>query len=329
MRRFLAGLLYLFMGLPLALSGLLLFAVQPWALERDFYKKAVDDPRLSSLLSAPGIGADMDKVLVLGESSFDGPALVSALQPRLPLGELRSTGKAFIDAAFDDLEGRRTAPSVDLRPLKKAFSAVAPAIGQSYAAGIPASSLALPPGDYSARPAGQSESQAGREAAKALEAALAKLPDSVPVDFPEVVGPGTEKELTTASLGRAALGTSLLAAALIAAFATLGGGGIWMILARAGSMVGWPSAIVLALGAILAIPGASILEKALPPEARLALSSLPATELRGWLGGLLGTISRSFFVTGLVGASLAGLLSSLKRIGRPVEDGEDDEGREE
>jgi len=53
MRKVLANLLFIFLGLPLALSALMLISVRPWALDRDAYKRFVEDDRLYAALQAP------------------------------------------------------------------------------------------------------------------------------------------------------------------------------------------------------------------------------------------------------------------------------------
>ena len=53
MRKFLSSFLYLFLGLPLALSTLFLISARPWALDRETYRRFVEDDRLYAALRSP------------------------------------------------------------------------------------------------------------------------------------------------------------------------------------------------------------------------------------------------------------------------------------
>ncbi|MDP3179535.1 MAG: hypothetical protein Q8M76_16615, partial [Spirochaetaceae bacterium] len=63
MRKFLSTLLYVVLGLPLAMSALFLFAVRPWALDRELYKKIVTDDRLYAAIAAPELARGLPERL--------------------------------------------------------------------------------------------------------------------------------------------------------------------------------------------------------------------------------------------------------------------------
>ena len=121
-----------------------------------------------------------------------------------------------------------------------------------------------------------------------------------------------------ASFDRLATTGVAAGAALLLGLGFLGGGGLGRCLARSGKYLIYPSALVLAAGIALSIPGAPIaLKVAAYVQASADLSFLQA--LGGWLGSWLGVAARSFFVVGLSGLSLGALIASVRRILEPRE----------
>lgn len=335
MRRGLANLLFLFLGLPLALSSLLLVSARPWALDRETYRRWVEDDRLYSALQAPEIASRAPETIELQAAGqklvFDGPALTAAAQKDLPWPAIKATAAKATDAVLDAVEGRSPGGRVelDLRPLKAALVAAAPAAGRDYAAALAAR------GGDAALASGGGDAAAGtalvpaKGAAGVLAQAARELPDeavSEPLGQRQMrraerslpVGVLSRGEaLTQAALDRATWSMLAASALLLTGLAALGGRDLASRLERAGKYLMPPSVIVLALGAILAIPGGLILQNVLPAEARAMLEGQAGAQLRAYLASALGPIARDFFLTGLVGASLGGLLGQARRIIEP------------
>ena len=324
MKRFFSKLLFIFLGLPLVLSSVMLLSVRPWALDRDFYKHLINDDRLYAILRSSDMAKDADARMELGGSVFAGPELLAALQKRIPETELKALGNQAVDRAIDLAEGKaRGGLELDLKPLKAALKKAAPGTVDDYLRAIPETKETLKPGDLTARPA----SIPLPLLAKSAEAALVNAADAIPdkTGDPNATirvesGVGLAGQ---AALNRATATATALAALLVAGLATMGGGGLAAILARAGRMIGGPSAFAIILGALFWLPGASFLEKLLPPEARTLLSTEAVAALRAYFASALGTMAKSFFLTGLIGASLGGLLGSAKKILQPKEIEED------
>lgn len=314
MRRFFSKLLYVFFGLPLIFSSLMLLSVRPWAMDRDYYKSIVTDDKLYEAILSPELAKEAELRMELGKAVFNGPALMAAVQENLPRKEIQALGVELVDDMVDLVEGKaRGGPELDLRPLKAALEKATPEIAGDYVRALPETKDSLQPGDLTARPASLSPAQAEKAAGAALREATASLPEvwkgeNVKIDL------GPSGLFGQAALNRAALTTTALSLALVAGLAAMGGGGLALILSRAGGMLIGPSALILALGGVLFIPGASILANNLPDEARVFLSSGSGAAFRGYLASVLGVMARGFFLTGLIGVSAGGFLKSTKRF---------------
>jgi hypothetical protein len=326
MRRFLANILFLFLGLPLALSALMLISVRPWALDRETYKRLVADDRLYTALEAPALAARAPDTIRLGPGTFDGPALTAAAQKNLPLREIKSTASLAVDRAMDALEKGRPGAGfeIDLQPLKAALKSRSAALARDYAAALAAGKARDP-----SRPL-----SGPGELAKDIGAAVDALPDAARAPVPPASrlsirgpggpmgilsrGPGLGGDgLSQALLNRMTATSAAVSALLLAGLAVLGGNGALARLSRAGRYLLLPSILVLGLGVVLAIPGGLILQNVLPHELRGMLAGAGGAELRAYLSAALGPIARGFFLTGLVGASVGGVLAQSRRIALP------------
>ena len=328
MRRILANILFVFVGLPLALSALMLISVRPWALDREIYKRFVEDDRLYTALQAPEISVRAPAIIKLGAATFDGPALAAAVQKNLPTALIKSTASGAVDSAMDALVGRGSGGrlEIDLKPLKAALKSKTAEVTREYAA-------ALAAGRSSGAASGAPRAALSPPAALglALPMAIAALPDKavattalaskfVRLGLPlgaVAKGPSIGgRTLTQALLNRMTATTAAMSALLLAGLGALGGSGALSRLSRAGRYLFIPSVLVLALGAVLAIPGGLILNT-LPLELRGMLAGAGGTALRAYLESALGPIARGFFITGLVGASVGAVLAQAKRLAEP------------
>ena len=328
MRRFLANILFIFIGLPLALSALFLVSARPWALDRATYKRFVEDDRLYAALQAPEIASRAPATIELrpagGASAvtLDGKALTATVQKDLPWPEIKSTASRAVDAALDAAQGKTPGGilRLDIRPLKASLKARSPAVARDYPAALAQAGC----------PA--SEAQKPALLALALNSQIDALPDTVMADPASLSAPKSAfgglpvgvlsrypGGLSQALLNRATARTIALSALLIAGLGALGGTGLVSRLSRAGKYLLIPSVVVLGVGVVLAIPGGLILQNLLPEEARGMLMGQGGAQLRAYLASALGPIARSFFITGLVGASVGGVLASAKRFGEPKE----------
>jgi hypothetical protein len=336
MRRFLASVLFLFVGLPAVLSALFLVSVRPWALDRETYKRFVEDDRLYTALQAPEMAVRAPDTIELslqgqgGKAVFDGSSLVKAAQKNLPWPVIKSTASNGVDAILDAIEGKSQPGGfeIDLKPLKAALKAKSAAAARDYEAALAAETKAgsAASGTIQAKP----ELIAG-----ALAASTAEIPDTLKADPSKLSAPrrampigllsrGTSlapggEALTQALLNRMTATSLAISALLIAGLGALGGTNLVTRLSRAGKYLFIPSLIVLAVGAVLAIPGGLILQNLLPREASVMLEGAGGAQLRDYLAQALGPIARSFFITGLVGASVGGVLSSSKKFSVPKE----------
>jgi hypothetical protein len=334
MRRFLANVLFLFVGLPLTLSALFLISARPWALDRDTYKRFVEDDRLYAALQAPEMASRAPATIELRPAglpplTLDGPALTTAAQKDLPWPEIKRTASRSVDAVLDAVEGRAPggAAAIDLRQLKAALKARSPAAARDYLAALAAAG----------RPAPAAQ---GPILAAALGLAVDAVPDTAKLDPASLPAPrpgllpmmrpglrgmplgilsrGPEA-LSQAVLNRMTATTAALSALLIAGLGALGGTGLVSRLSRAGRYLLLPSIVVLGVGVLLAIPGGLILQNVLPAEARAMVAGQAGAQLRAYLASALGPIARSFFITGLVGASVGGVLASSRKFTEPKE----------
>jgi hypothetical protein len=323
MRKTLANLLFLFIGLPVTLSALLLISVRPWALDREVYKRFVQDDRLYTALQDPGIVSEMPANFELrpasgaaGEAvSIDVRALASAAQKDLPWPAIKSTGTSAVDAAFDAIEGKTAggAISLSLKELKASVKNSLPAISRDYLAAAKGATL-----------------PAGAASQAKVTALLGSYVDLAP-DLVQATPPSASMRtrvsgipigvmsraggLTQAILNQMTASTAAISALLIAGLGALGGTSLVSRLSRAGRYLLIPSIVVFGLGVALAIPAGLILQNLLPAGLREMIAGPAGAIFRAYLVSALGPIAQTFFVSGLVGVSLGGVLASAKRFG--------------
>ncbi len=325
MRRFLSGILYLAVGLPITLSALLVFAVKPWVSDKDFYKKALTDDRLYALVSDPLSWKNVDPIIVQDGYRIDTRALASGLQKKLPVPELKDLAGRAVDELFDALG---PAPSdhtvdLDLRPLKRRMALAIPDIARGYIAALPVKEGTPGTSDLSFRPSSISVPAAEKLTRSAFEKVLASIPDSLaePVRTPNVPKTGRIGiiRFNPLSAAPAATGLAFAASLIIAALSFLGSSRGAERLRRAGKYIMIPSVLVMLAGALLYLPGAPALRALLPPEMAQILSSANGATLSAYLASIFGPLAQSLFLTGLVGSSIGGALISSRRIIEPKE----------
>ncbi len=327
MRKFLANVLYIFMGLPLALSALMLLSVRPWALDRETYKRFVLDDRLYAALASPEAAARAPEVIEIDGASLDGKALVAAVQKNIPVAAVKAAGAGAIDSVMDGaLSASAESASIDFKELKAALKGASPAVARDYVAALPVESLPPSATDLTYRPAAVGQKAASEAMAKTLASSLDRaIPDTalVPMseDRPSGAMPAANraKIMSQAFLNRTSVVTALFSGLFLLGLGALGSSTWGGRLARAGKYVLIPSIFVLGIGAVIAIPGGLILQNLMPREAIEVFRGEAGNQLRAYLSSSLGPIAKSFFITGLVGASVGGLLVSMRRIVEPKE----------
>lgn len=320
MRRALSGLLYVFLGLPVALSALLTLSVRPWALDRGFYDRAIEDERLWTALRSPEALKGAPESVEINGYLFSGPALYGAFQRHLPEAELKALGRGAVEDILGALETRRPPTPLDLRPLKARLSRDREALAADYFAALPAGT---PSSDSDLRT--RAPTAAGTALVRSGSQALGSLVDAIPDEASPQIRVESGRSLvvfgpesTKTVLDRLARDSALAGGALLLGLGFLGGGGVGRSLSRTGRFLILPSALVLAAGLALSIPGAPLFIQALE-QIRPAPELGFLKSLGGWLGSWLGVAARSFFVVGLSGLSLGALLASLRRIFEPRE----------
>jgi hypothetical protein len=295
--------------------ALFVLSVRPWAMDRDFYTRAVTDDRLYALMKAPELAQDAEKKMMFQDYIFHGPSLVSSIQKNLPEAELKALGIDTINQVMDALEGKRSGQlRVNLVPLKMELQASLGPMAAEYARSLPRLAQLPAPKDYSAIADDKSVSQLTAETETVLRGLVQTIPDTAVSEGSIHISGSFNTSLGQAALNRTAWTLSLLAIGTIIGLAFLGGGSMATILSRAGGMVGFPSVVVLIFGAVLALPGARIVQQLLPPQAQSVMGKEFGDQLRAYLSTILGPMSQGFFLTGVVGASLGALLKSYKRF---------------
>ncbi|HUX41280.1 MAG TPA: hypothetical protein VMV83_08970 [Rectinemataceae bacterium] len=320
MRRFLSGILYLLIGLPITFSGLLALSLRPWAFDKTFYSRAIDDERLWTALRSPtALKGAPDKVEI-GGFTFSGPALYSALQRHLPEAALKSFATDAVDSLISVSDEGKPAAALDLRPLKSTLTRDSAAIAADYFADLPKGDRRGVLTDFRTQPPGTSSASLAKQGSEAFASVIATIPDSVnpKIQSGSIILGDPHRVSPKASLDRLATTGLAASAALLLGLGFLGGGGIGRSLARTGKFLIIPSALVLAAGIALSIPGAPIvLSIAAKAQATSDLGFLQA--IGGWLSSWLGVAARSFFIVGLSGISIGALLASVRRILEPRE----------
>ncbi|MEI6874945.1 MAG: hypothetical protein WCL50_07425 [Spirochaetota bacterium] len=320
MRRPIAGLLYLVLGLPFALSALLALSARPWVLDRDFYKKALTDEGLYTMLRSPEARKGIDEKIVIGGFIFSGPSLAATLQKHLPEAAMKKVATGAVDSTIDLLgRGGGGEAAIDIRPLKEGLKLEATALVADYLAALPDSPLPLPANDLSFHPVGIAPASLQKSAMAVFISVIDGIPDSTRLPAPRLSrGLDSRPIFGQAALDSFAWLGSGFSFLLLIGLGFLGGGGARKSLVRSGRMMILPSAIVLAIGALLSLPGAPLIQL-LPAEATAMVGSGLVEACRSWAASVLGTAARSFFVVGLVGVSIGGLLASLRRLFEPSE----------
>lgn len=324
MRKFLSVIGYITLGLPLALSVLLAFSVRPWALDRSFYKDALNDERLYTALRSPELPASVDKILTIDGIKVDGPALVAAAQKSLPVTELKALSNEAVDKGFDYLEGRTRGERLvlDMKPLKAAITAQSHKIATDYASALAVRAETPAPGDFSFRPASLPLNRAITAAEGEVKTEVAQAPEGVvwpPKDKAASQGLIEGKALSIHSIDMGIASLSAITLLLIGGLSVLGARGASRRLSLAGSYLAIPSVFVLVIGAIGYFAGGSVIAGNLPNELKAIGAGGTTPELAAYFAHLAATMAKSFFVSGLSGVCVGGLLKSLRRTLRPEE----------
>jgi hypothetical protein len=155
MRKFLAFVLALFIAIPLLIGAFVLISIQPWAVNRDFYKKALTDDKLYSGIQAVP-KADPKATLEVGEFTFNTNSFQAGLAAALPKEEIKKFSGNSIDVIFDALEGKSGgADTIDVEPLKASLRANSKKFVSAYVEALPAGESDKPAAtDFSSLPKG-------------------------------------------------------------------------------------------------------------------------------------------------------------------------------
>jgi len=124
MRKLFAIAFFILLVFPLLLSAQTTVSVITWALDRDFYIEAINQPEVYSAIDAdPMIDQLITSQLQL-PSDADTQALTNVLQEVLTPEYLRAQINAYINGLFDVLQGKTQdfSPVIDLKPLKSAIA---------------------------------------------------------------------------------------------------------------------------------------------------------------------------------------------------------------
>lgn len=191
MRKFIAILLTISLVFPLLLSAQAVISVTSWALDRQFYIDALDQPQVyETLTSSPMIDKFLHERLGLPPEA-DTSELESILKGILTTDYMRDQVSEFINSLFDYLQGKTDtfAPTLDVVPLKTALEvSQQDAFLNALAATLPACAPDQTPGFGSegqlpCKPAGVSDDLLVEQVLKpALPGILSAIPDEIPLE---------------------------------------------------------------------------------------------------------------------------------------------------
>ena len=191
MRKFVAILLAIFLVFPLLLSAQAAVSVTSWALDRQFYIDALDQPQVYvAFTSGPMINKLLHDQIGLPPEA-DTTELESVLKGTLTPDYMHDEVSKLINALFDYLQGKTDtfAPILDAVPLKTALGgSQQDAFLNALAAALPACAPSQTPGfggesQTACKPADVSDDLLVEQVLKpALPSILSTVPDEIPLE---------------------------------------------------------------------------------------------------------------------------------------------------
>lgn len=139
MRKVYALLITIAVFIPLTFAVMTLVSIRPWVLDRNFYKRLLDDNRLYEIQLNNGLPNAFTQDLFATEQ-LPTQALNAALTEIITADYLRAQTLMAIDTAFDFTEGHRSdvEPTFDITPIKRALAGAGGSrFAQSLAASLP------------------------------------------------------------------------------------------------------------------------------------------------------------------------------------------------
>ncbi len=324
MRKFLAFVLALTLAIPMLIGAFVLLSVRPWVLNRDFYKSSLTDERLFASIEAVML-MDKSESIEVGGMRFDGPSFRKAIMASLPKADINAFTKTAVDTTFDELEGKagRGSGKIDLQPLTESLKRNATTFVNSYAESVPeGESSIIDPKDLSLLPQGLSRQR--------FKEGLSPLVDTALDAFFADLGPQIQLPDIRSASARSPFRGNAVASLTLGTFLTLGMGIAFWILAGFLWPKPWSGRFPFLGGTLIASSVVVLvigLSGYLSLNAQSALNAMtlfkipmPATEgmdllvLRTYLASLAATITKGFFITGLIAASVGGGLVSMRWV---------------
>jgi hypothetical protein len=190
MRKAFALLLIFFLVFPLTVATLTTVAIRSWAIERSFYTRVVDDPRLYDLNELlPRQDGDVQTVngFVDQGERVSSQAFAAALDTAVTQEYMRDQALSIVTQVFDFVDGRSTVLdiTVDILPLKTALKGDAgPRFARTLAEALPVCAAAELPAAtdgtiMACRPANVSVDEAAALILAQLPQSLDDIPDHV------------------------------------------------------------------------------------------------------------------------------------------------------
>jgi hypothetical protein len=320
MRKFLAFVLALFIAIPLLIGAFVLISIQPWVVNRDFYKKALTDDKLySGIQVVPK--ADPQATLDVGGFTFNTNSFQAGLAASLPKEEMKKFSGNAVDVVFDSLEGKPGgADTIDVEPLKASLRANSKKFVSAYVEALPAGESDKPAAtDFSSLPKGITRvkyaSVLNPLVSKALEDNFAKVDSKLSLESVR----STRKGMPFAKNLKTSYAISMLGNIAVAFALWMLAGMLWpkpwsSRLPFMGGVLLFSSLIIIMIGVggALAVNFQSVTRTlqvfGMPTE--WAGSSAQAQAFKGYFASLAATMTRGFFITGIIAASVgAGLIS--------------------
>lgn len=191
MRKLIAIILAISLVFPLLLSAQAAVSVTSWALDRQFYIDALDQPKIySSITSSPMIDKFLHERLGLPPET-DTSELESILKGILTTDYMRGEVSGFINALFDYMQGKTDtfAPTLDMVPLKSTLEgSQQDAFLNALVSALPTCAPGQTPsfggeGQTACKPTGVSDELLIEQVLKpALPSILSTIPDEFPLE---------------------------------------------------------------------------------------------------------------------------------------------------
>jgi hypothetical protein len=331
-----AFLVYFFFALWILFAAFITISVSGWVTDKNFYKSIAGDVRLYEAAGTKlydGFAEKLNSPTGPMMGKIDNVALSAALSTALPPSVIASKANSIIDTAFAAFDTNKDSFTINMSEIKKEILGERRAqIASVYVANLK-QSPAIPDvakiENLSTLPKNVTAAQMEAAFNLSLDPIVNSIKDEYAIDLSGPRGEMSNKDTTLGVPSKDTMlyiGLGLLAAGLVIVFAlALMVEQNWYLrLAYVGSKIMPPAIIALIIGGLGMILTDAQFMGDLYQKANRAISD--STDLIGpmlfgagdVIKGIVRTATGGFFWTGLIAASVAGGLISMRRIAVPV-----------